>query len=211
MRLKLICLAIMLILAFETAAAQSGIDVILKTYDSTSSEAKVQIINLDDVDYSDIYLTIDTWNPVKVVNILGAKSSAVIPKIISPGEHILKVTTKEGVSAEKKLNFLKTASQIQEEIKEVTGVSDGATGLAAEKEAQRIQELREKQREFLEKEEQEKLAAELEGEISKPEEEAAKPSEEIVKEPKGNESLIILPVLLFLVFIIYLLLKKRKK
>lgn len=193
----------MLILALELVAAQSGIDITLNTYDSTSHEAKIQIKNLDDVDYHDIYLTIDAWTPVKIVNTLGAKSGAVVIKIIPPGERVLKVTTQEGVSVEKKLNFLKTASQIQEEIEEVKKVSGGTTGSAAEKEAQRIEELRQKQREFLEKSEQEKLV---------PEEETAKPAEKPVQEPeKDNKSLIISIILLFLIFMIYLLFKKRRK
>lgn len=203
----------MLILALELVAAQSGIDITLNTYDSTSHEAKIQIKNLDNVDYHDIYLTIDTWTPVKIVNTLGAKSGAVIIKIIPPGERVLKVTTQEGVSVEKKLNFLKTASQIQEEIEEVKKVSGGATGSAAEKEAQRIEELRKKQREFLEKSEQEKLVPEEEFEegIIKSEEETAKPVE-VVKESKNdNNGLVISAISLFLIFVIYLLFKKRRK
>lgn len=203
----------MLILALELVAAQSGIDITLSTYDSTSHEAKIQIKNLDDVDYHDIYLTIDTWEPVKIVNTLGAKSGAAIMKIIPPGERVLKVTTEEGVNIEKKLNFLKTITQIQEEIEE-TPVSGTATGSAAEKEAQRIQELREKQREFLEKSEQEKLVPEeeFEEEIIKPEEETAKPAEKPVQKPeKANKSLIILIILLFLIFVVYLIFKKRRK
>lgn len=207
--LKQICPIIMLILALELVSAQSGIDITLSTYDSTSNEAKIQIINLDDIDYHDIYLTIDTWTPVKIVNTLGAKSGAVILKIIPPGERVLKVTTQEGVSVEKKMNFLKTASQIQEEIEEVKKVSGGTTGSAAEKEAQRIEGLREKQREFLEKSEQEQLTPEEEFEA---EEETAKPAEKPVQEPKkGNKGIVILIILLFFIFVVYLIFKKRRK
>jgi len=205
--LKQICLIIMLILALELVAAQSGIDITLSTYDSTSHEAKIQIKNLDDVDYHDIYLTIDTWTPVKIINTLGAKSGAVIMKIIPPGERVLKVTTEEGVSAEKKLNFLKTASQIQEEIEEAKEVSGRTTGSIAEKEAQRIQELREKQSKFVEKlaEEQEPPAEQEQFEVD---EEITKPFKE---SKKDNKSLIILIVLLFLIFVVYLIFKKLRK
>ena len=84
------------LLAFLLAIsiASAAIDISVIQYDPPSQAARIQIGNIGEEVYSDIYIKIDDRPEEKVVNLSKPKTAIIMSKIISPVEHNITVTTK---------------------------------------------------------------------------------------------------------------------
>ena len=108
----------MLILIAGIASATIEIKII--QYDPPSQAARIQIGNIGETDYNDVFMKIDNKPEEKVVSLLRPKTAIIKSKIIQPGAHTITVTTKEGKVFAKELFFTKSADIVEDELKKET-------------------------------------------------------------------------------------------
>lgn len=109
--LLLYCFVLTLIIPL--CVAEIGISV--SSYDPVSKLAKIKITNTDQTAYSELKISIDGSTAMIVADQLNAGNSALTPQIIEPGMHNIVLTTKEGKTVTKSLNFAKSEEQVQQE------------------------------------------------------------------------------------------------
>lgn len=93
----------------------AGLEVFVNSYEADKNRAFIQIQNSGSMDLTDVYYSIDNLAKEKLVDALSPKTSNIIVKALSAGEHIVKVKTKEGVSVEQKIVLGRTEQQIARE------------------------------------------------------------------------------------------------
>lgn len=108
------------VLVFIMPLCIAEIDISVSSYDPFSKLAKIRITNTDQTTYSELKISIDGSTAVTVANQLNVGSSALTPQIIEPGMHEIVLTTKEGKTVTKSLNFAKTEEQVQQETNQTT-------------------------------------------------------------------------------------------
>ncbi len=201
MHMKTVCLAIVFLLAVNIVSA-AGIELFLNNYDSKAMQAKIQIKNTGETGYGEVYLSVDGAEPTKVANGIGKGMSVVVIATVLPGSHLIKVTTKEGASAEKRFNFAKTLDQILQEKEE--GKLTAVSASNAEQDAN-YQKLLEEQKKKIEEMKQTEEEAEKTPEQRQAAEVAA------AEKPKFNTKILVitLVVILFAFGIVYYLLKGK--
>lgn len=196
--LVILCAAFFLVLPLCTAE----LDVRLSSYNSTSQLAKIEVVNTNTEGYSKIMLTIDNRPPIFVVESLKSNNSALISQIIDPGIHNIVLTTKEGVSVKKSLNFLKNKDQLSAEVENserLWRLRQEELGKLAQETKEGLDKLVEEEKE--KKEEAEKVKAQVDGVRKEPE----------PKKTRLTEYLLIILGVLALIIILFIFWFKRKR
>lgn len=101
----------------------ADLSISVSSYDPVSKLAKLKVANTDQIAYSELKISIDGSMAVMVVNQLNAGGSALTPQIVEPGTHNVILTTKEGKTVAKSLNFAKTEEQAQQEVNQTEELS----------------------------------------------------------------------------------------
>ncbi len=105
-------MALVIIFLLANIVYSAEIEIFVNSYDADKKKAFIQIQNSGERDLHDIYYTIDSLPRQKLVELLPSKASNIILKVLSAGEHLVKVETKEGVSVEQKITLAKTEQQL---------------------------------------------------------------------------------------------------
>ncbi len=114
-RLFVLLILNILLLLVGSIVYSAELEVFVNSYEADKNRALIQIQNSGDKDLHDVTYSIDNIPKVNLVGLLPSKASNIILKALAPGEHIVKVETKEGVSLEQKIVLGRTEQQITKE------------------------------------------------------------------------------------------------
>lgn len=107
---------IICLLMVNIVTALDEFEITLIAYDSETQSAQIGVKNIDSKDYHDVSMAIDNSQPVRIVGLLRQGNAIKIPKGIPPGKHTITVSTTEGVTVKKELDFPKSQKQIKKEL-----------------------------------------------------------------------------------------------
>ena len=112
MRKTILFLLAVLLLA---TASYAQLQVSIIEYDPESRFARIQILHAGDQDYHELYFAMDNEQPEKLVGLIRPQTAIVIGKLVTPGEHAVKLSTLEGAYFTQTLLFAKSESLVQKE------------------------------------------------------------------------------------------------
>ncbi|HIH42956.1 TPA: hypothetical protein HA246_04895 [Candidatus Woesearchaeota archaeon] len=87
------------------------IDVFVNIYEADKNRAFIQVQNSGNRELHDVYYSIDGAQKQKLVDVFAIKSSAILLEALTPGEHTVKVESKEA-TVEKKIYLTKTEKEL---------------------------------------------------------------------------------------------------
>ena len=114
-RLFVLLILNILLLLVGSIVYSAELEVFVNSYEADKNRALIQIQNSGDKDLHDVTYSIDGLPKVNLVGLLPSKASNIILKALIPGEHAVRVETKEGVSVEQKIVLGRTEQQIIKE------------------------------------------------------------------------------------------------
>ena len=102
---------IILALGSSSFVAADDIDVSVNSYDAVKNRAFIQIQNIGQQELHDLFYAVDDWPKKSLVSSLQKGSSSIIILTLRPGQHIVKVESKEA-SVQKTITLSKTEEQV---------------------------------------------------------------------------------------------------
>ncbi len=111
---KLILLTIFLLFLVNVSAQNFEIDLV--NYDPETGNARIEINNIASTDFHDLKMKIDNGAEKNLGSMFRAGISFSTFQPISPGEHEITLTTKEGITFTKKLYFSPSEKQIEQQV-----------------------------------------------------------------------------------------------
>src|SRR3989344_3505199 len=99
-------------------ASYAQFQVSIIEYHPESRFARIQILHAGDTDYHELHFAMDREAPEKLVGLIRPQTAIVIGKLVTPGEHAVKLTTQEGTTFTETLLFAKSESLVEREQKD---------------------------------------------------------------------------------------------
>ena len=114
LKMKKLTYPIILLLLASFVIAE-GLEIKLIQYDSQTDYARIQIVNRDKNSLHDIKLTIDNQKPTDIVQLLGPGNAVVKSFNIPTGSHKMVVSSKEGITLTKDIQFSKSSDEVKQD------------------------------------------------------------------------------------------------
>lgn len=104
-----------LLLLVGSIVYSAELEVFVNSYEPDKNRALIQIQNSGDKDLHDVTYSVNSLPKINLVELLPSKASNIILKALIPGEYVVKVETKEGITVEQKIVLGRTEQQIAKE------------------------------------------------------------------------------------------------
>lgn len=88
----------------------------LVSYNSEERSAQIRIENTGNQDYSDLTMSIDNLEPKHIVGLISPGGAIKLPRGVPPGKHTITISTAEGVTVSKELDFPRSELQVKKEL-----------------------------------------------------------------------------------------------
>ncbi len=125
---------IMTFLLFSTSVLAQNFNIRVITYDPETQNARIQIQNTASTDFNDLKMKIDDIVKKDLAPFVKAGSSFSIFLTVTPGEHTITLTTKEGITETRKLYFSPSEEQLKESLEKQKQLAEQQKRIKAETE-----------------------------------------------------------------------------